>query len=132
MLRAREAVRSAARDTATNPAMVDAFALAIVAGGSEPAYRHDGRPYDPGAAYAQSDARAISSAMSPLAALVTSGGSYVSESDYFDKTWKHAYWGANYAKLLRIKNAYDPSGLFFVHHGVGSEYWSPDGFTRLR
>ena len=26
---------------------------------------------------------------------------------------------------------YDPDGLFFVHHGVGSEAWSPDGFTRL-
>jgi hypothetical protein len=26
---------------------------------------------------------------------------------------------------------YDPTGLFFVHHGVGSEDWSADGFTRL-
>ena len=26
---------------------------------------------------------------------------------------------------------YDPTGLFFVHHGVGSEEWSEDGFTRL-
>ena len=25
----------------------------------------------------------------------------------------------------------DPEGLFVVHHGVGSERWSPDGFTRL-
>jgi hypothetical protein len=23
------------------------------------------------------------------------------------------------------------TGLFFVHHGVGSERWSADGFTRL-
>ena len=23
------------------------------------------------------------------------------------------------------------AGLFFVHHGVGSEEWSADGFTRL-
>lgn len=29
------------------------------------------------------------------------------------------------------KKKYDPSGLFFVHHGVGSEEWSPDGFTKL-
>ena len=29
-----------------------------------------------------------------------------------------------------IKERYDPDGLFTVHHGVGSEDWSPDGFTR--
>jgi hypothetical protein len=26
---------------------------------------------------------------------------------------------------------YDADGLFFVHHGVGSEDWSADGFTRI-
>lgn len=26
----------------------------------------------------------------------------------------------------------DPGDFFFVHHGVGSEDWSPDGFTPLR
>jgi hypothetical protein len=30
-----------------------------------------------------------------------------------------------------VKKKYDPSGLFIVHHGVGSEEWSADGFTRL-
>jgi hypothetical protein len=30
-----------------------------------------------------------------------------------------------------VKTKYDPSGLFFVHHGVGSEAWSADGFTKL-
>jgi hypothetical protein len=30
-----------------------------------------------------------------------------------------------------VKKKYDPEGLFFVHHGVGSEEWSPDGFTRM-
>ncbi len=37
--------------------------------------------------------------------------------------------GLNYARLCVIKRKYDPSGLFFVHHGVGSEEWSLDGFT---
>ncbi|WP_368042651.1 BBE domain-containing protein [Paraburkholderia atlantica] len=39
--------------------------------------------------------------------------------------------GANYARLLSIKKRYDPHGLFFVRHGVGSEDWSDDGFTRM-
>jgi hypothetical protein len=29
-----------------------------------------------------------------------------------------------------VKQAVDPDGLFFVHHGVGSEQWSADGFAR--
>jgi len=34
--------------------------------------------------------------------------------------------------LQTVKAKYDPEGLFFVHHGVGSEDWSDDGFTRLK
>jgi hypothetical protein len=32
--------------------------------------------------------------------------------------------------LAEVKKKYDPDGLFFVRHGVGSEQWSADGFTR--
>jgi len=63
---------------------------------------------------------------------VSDPGSYVSESNYFEKKWQRAFWGDNYTRLLRIKKKYGPTGLFFVHHGVGSEGWSPDGMTRLR
>jgi len=59
-------------------------------------------------------------------------GSYVSGSDYFEPGWQRAFWGANYERLLAVKRKYDPQGLFFVHHGVGSEEWSADGFTRIR
>ena len=31
--------------------------------------------------------------------------------------------------VTSVRN-WDPDGLFFVHHGVGSEEWSADGFTR--
>ena len=58
-------------------------------------------------------------------------GSYVSESNYFNESWQQAFWGNNYQRLLAVKAKYDPDGLFFVHHGVGSEAWSPDGFTRF-
>jgi hypothetical protein len=45
--------------------------------------------------------------------------------------WQRALWGSNYSRLLAAKDQYDPDGLFFVHHGVGSERWSADGFTKL-
>jgi FAD/FMN-containing dehydrogenase len=118
------------RDTATNPGVLDAFALAIIAAGGAPAY-----PGMPGAKVdrkqAQGDAAAIRDAMSELMKAAPGAGSYVSESDYFHARWQDAYWGANYAQLARVKQKYDPDGLFFVHHGVGSEQWSADGFDRV-
>jgi hypothetical protein len=55
---------------------------------------------------------------------------YVSESNFFEKDWQRSYWGTNYERLRAIKRQYDPDDLFFVHHGVGSEDWSDDGFER--
>ena len=68
--------------------------------------------------------------MEELRELGLPSGSYVSESNYFEKQWQQSYWGENYARLQTVKAKYDPDGLFFVHHGVGSEDWSADGFTR--
>jgi len=121
---------SAARDTATNPAVLTAFALAIIAGGSAPAY--PGIPgRGPDMTTARRDAGAIGLAMGELRKLVPDGGSYVSESNFFESDWQRSFWGANYPRLQAVKAKYDPDGLFFVHHGVGSEDWSDDGFTRL-
>ena len=69
--------------------------------------------------------------MDELRKIVPDAGSYVSESDYFEREWQRAFWGSNYPRLLAVKQRYDPAGLFFVHHGVGSESWSPDGFERV-
>jgi FAD/FMN-containing dehydrogenase len=118
---------AAARDTATNPAVLDAFALAIIANGGAPPL--PGQPFDAGAAHR--NARAVDEANAQLRKIVPDPGSYVSESNYFNAAWQRAFWGNNYRQLLAVKTKYDPDGLFFVHHGVGSEVWSADGFTRL-
>jgi hypothetical protein len=69
--------------------------------------------------------------MTELRAVASDGGAYVSESNFFESDFQHAYWGKNFARLADVKKKYDPNGLFFVHNGVGSERWSPDGFTKV-
>ena len=70
--------------------------------------------------------------MSEIKKIAPNAGSYVSESDYFEKDWQQSFWGSNYDRLATIKKKYDPEGLFFVRHGVGSEVWSDDGFTKKK
>ena len=120
---------AAARNTAMNPDVLGAFALAIIAGGDSPAF--PGMPAVPDLASARDDASHIGKAMDALLKVAPGAGSYVSESDYFQSDWQTAFWGTNYPKLATVKQKYDPDGLFFVHHGVGSEVWSDDGFRRL-
>ena len=120
----------AARDTATNPAVLDAFALAIIGAAEPPAYPGVAA-HEPDVARGRADAAATQRAMAELRKLVPEAASYVSESNFFEHEWQRAFWGRNYPQLLRVKTKYDPEGLFFVHHGVGSEAWSDDGFTRL-
>jgi FAD/FMN-containing dehydrogenase len=121
---------AAAKDTAMNPAVLKAFALAIVADGQGPAY--PGIPgHEPSVAEGRTAAGRIDKCIDQLRAVTGQTGAYVSESNYFEKRWQQAYWGSNYPRLAVIKKKYDPDGLFFVHNGVGSEQWSPDGFTKL-
>ena len=126
---AAEAIATA-RETAMNPAVVDAFALVISGALGQPAY--PGVPgHEPEAAVAQSQAQATDRAMNEIRKLLPRVGSYVWETDFFQPNWQDAFWGENYPRLSAVKGKYDPDGLFFVHHGVGSENWSSDGFTRL-
>ncbi len=119
-----------AKDTATNPSVLSAFALAIVADGQEPAYPGIAG-HEPRVEEGRKAAERIDRCVNELRAVAPNGGAYVSESNYFEKGWQQAYWGSNYPRLAEIKKKYDPDGLFFVHNGVGSEQWSADGFTKL-
>jgi FAD/FMN-containing dehydrogenase len=117
-------------DTAMNPDVINSFALAIIADGEGAAY-----PGQPKGAVdvpmAKADATAIERAAAALRTAAPDAGSYVSESNYFNANWQAAFWGRNYPRLRAVKRIYDPTGLFVVHHGVGSEDWSPDGFRRV-
>jgi FAD/FMN-containing dehydrogenase len=120
---------AAVKESAMNPAVLSAFALAIIAGADPDAYAN--LLSDPtNTSAARRNAEAIEKAADELRRVVPKAGSYVSESNYFDSNWQQSFWGQNYDRLRSIKDKYDPEGLFFVHHGVGSDDWSADGFTR--
>ena len=114
----KEAI-AAARDTAMNPAVLDAFALAISAASGPPAYPGVAG-HEPDAALGRQQAGRVRACMAELRKLVPRPGSYVSESDYFEADWRNAFWGGNHERLLAVKRKYDPEGVFSVHHGVGS------------
>lgn len=117
------------RDTATNPAVLTAFGLALIGSFGPPAY--PGIPgFAPDIIGARGQATIIANAMSELRKVEPEPAAYVSESNFFEKDWQRSYWGTNYERLRAIKRQYDADGLFFVHHGVGSEDWSDDGFER--
>ena len=118
-----------ARDTATNPKVTDAFALALIVTGGKP--RYPGLPPAQDQKEAEEGARGVDRATAILRAIAPDAGSYVSESNFFNAGWRQEFWGVNYRRLAAVKAKYDPDGLFIVHHGVGSEAWSDDGFARL-
>jgi FAD/FMN-containing dehydrogenase len=119
---------AASRDTAMNPEVLGAFALAIIADGEDPAYSGWSEPNTHKAVAA---AAAVEAADLALRRAAPGAGSYMSECDYFLRDWKHASWGHHWRRLEAIKQRYDPDGLFIVHHGVGSDRWSSDGSARV-
>ena len=116
------------RDTATNPQVLAAFALAMIGAGDDPAY--PGQPLPP-ATDAGAHADSAKAAMLALRVVAPNAGAYVNECDFFQPDWREAFWGPHAPRLESIKRRYDPEGLFIVHHGVGSEAWSEDGFEKV-
>jgi FAD/FMN-containing dehydrogenase len=113
-----------------NPAVLDAFALAICAAGGPPAFPGV-HGHEPDLNAAGRAASAVTKSMDKLLEVIDEPGSYVAEGDFFEPQWRRSHWGANYRRLAAVKRKYDPNGLFTIHHGVGSEHWSADGFTQL-
>ncbi|RDW76897.1 isoamyl alcohol oxidase [Aspergillus mulundensis] len=51
-------------------------------------------------------------------------GGYLNEADRNNPWWREDLYGAdNYERLLRIKNKYDPDGIFYCPQCVGSSNW---------
>lgn len=61
----------------------------------------------------------------PLRDLTPGAGSYSSEGDLLEPDWQQSFYGggAIYDRLAKFKQQVDPTGLFYAHQAVGSEYW---------
>jgi berberine-like enzyme len=66
-----------------------------------------------------------------LEALTPGSGSYLNEGNVEQQNWQQVFYGENYDRLLKIKNKYDPEGVFYAATAIGSEKWLLDGDGRL-
>jgi FAD/FMN-containing dehydrogenase len=108
---------AATRETATNPEVLDSFALVICAAEQKPAYPGI-LGHEPKVSAGRAEAAGVRRAMREIYALAPNVGAYMSECDYFLKDWKRAQWGAHYPRLAAAKRRYDPAWLFRGHHCV--------------
>lgn len=117
------------RKTATHPSAFDSAALVIINAGNNQVYPGV-KGKEPDMEKAKVEAEKAKQAISYFINAAPLAGTYVNEADYFIPNWQQAFWGDNYSKLLEIKKKYDPNGLFYCHHCVGSEAWSADGMCK--
>lgn len=119
-----------AQETCVHPSAYRASGLVIMAAGSNQVYLGvPGKEPDP--VYGQERVEAIQRAMRGFLEAAPEAGCYANEADYFQDNWQEAFWGSHYPRLLEMKKRYDPDGLFYGHHNVGSEFWSGDGMRRV-
>ncbi|KAK8065577.1 hypothetical protein PG997_012324 [Apiospora hydei] len=51
------------------------------------------------------------------------GGAYLNEANVLEPGWQASFYGERYPELLKIKQRWDPKGIFYATTGVGSESW---------
>lgn len=118
------------KKTALNPKTFDAAALLIMGAGTNNKLIGV-KGMEPDEDMAQEKVANISKAINLFRHIAPDSGTYSSEADYFMNNWQDVFWGKHYQRLLKIKQQYDPKGLFYCHHCIGSEFWSDDGMCRL-
>ena len=108
------------RKTCVNPVVFDAAGLIILSGGQQAVFPGV-RGKEPDMAEARTNAARIGRAMRIIRDATPMSGAYMNEADYFEPDWQRSFWGDHYPRLLEVKRRVDPTNLFRVHHGVGSE-----------
>ncbi|KAI7353065.1 hypothetical protein KC354_g11720 [Hortaea werneckii] len=66
-----------------------------------------------------------------LRSLAPDSGAYFNEHDPNEPDWQYALYGDNYPRLQGLKRRFDPDGMQYCHHCVGSEEWKLGGDGRL-
>jgi FAD/FMN-containing dehydrogenase len=110
-------VIASAKNTATNPNVTTSFALAISADGDQGIYPGI-QGHEPDTSAARTAARNVHACLDELRRVAPAGGSYVSESNYFEPSFGTSYWGTNCSRLVAVKKRYDQHNLFAVRNGV--------------
>ena len=84
----------------------------------------DRAPARGASAAAAREARArFARSMDLIRAATPGSGAYVNEADPLEPDWQRSFWGDGYPRLLEIKRARDPWGVFWAPTTVGSEEW---------
>ncbi|MEZ5239946.1 MAG: BBE domain-containing protein [Microthrixaceae bacterium] len=108
------------RETALHPGAFDAAALIIMAAAQAPAYPGV-EGHEPDMDEAGASREKVERAFGIIREALPGQGAYANEASYFTENWKEEFWGDNYERLLQVKRDVDPTNLFRVHHGVGSD-----------
>jgi len=75
--------------------------------------------------------KSVSLRMQMIRDITPESGAYVNEPDWNEPNWQQSFFGGNYPELRKIKDVYDPQGLFVCRQCVGSEDWSDDLNCRI-
>jgi hypothetical protein len=108
--------------TSLNPAWRNTLVHLIVATGWQ-----DGSP----SSVIDAVYRNITAKTDVLRKLAPEMGAYFNEADVNEPDWQQAFFGDNYAQLLKIKRKFDPRNLFWCRQCVGSEGMVEEGDGRL-
>jgi len=72
--------------------------------------------------------------MIPILARMTGepdSASYSNEANIYEPDFQTTFYGPKYSRLSAIKATYDPTDLFVVRTGVGSERWDDEGMCTV-